>query len=269
MTTGHLLAITWTWEPSILIGCAALVALYFGLRREIKLDRRALLYCTGVAAMFFALTSPLEKLGDTYLFSLHMLQHLLLLLVTPPLMLAGMPPDLMQRFLDRPRVARLERILGRPLVAWILGMGTIWIWHWPALYNAALLDENIHILEHLCFLVTATIFWWPILAPVESRRLQPLATIPYLFAAAAASSALGIILTFSQPGLYPAYVTPVDRYGALSLIRDTWGLTLAVDQQLGGLFMWVPGSLVYLSAILVGLARWYATPEEDGYQLAR
>lgn len=262
MTTWQLFAETWTWDPSILIGCALLLAVYLAARHG-RMDWQTLLYCTGVLVLLLALVSPLEEIGDTYLFSAHMAQHLLLILVVPPLLLWGLSPALAQHIVSWPPAARLERFLGQPWPAWFIGNVTVWVWHLPALYNATLLDERIHILEHLTFLVTATIFWWPVLTPLKERRLPPLTMIPYLFAAAASSSALGIILTFARPGLYPAYLQPHDALGALSLLRDRWGLTPAVDQQIGGLLMWVPGSLVYLSGIIVALVRWYNTPEED------
>jgi putative membrane protein len=262
MTTWQLLTSTWSWEPSILLGCLFLLGGYLAAVRG-RFDQKTVFFGSGVLIIGVALISPLEALGDTYLFSAHMLQHLLLLLVVPPLLLLGIPPRLAQRLLAWPPANRTERILGRPWLAWLLGVGTVWVWHLPSLYNATLADETIHILEHLDFLVTATIFWWPILAPLTERRLAPLAMLPYLFAAAAASSVLGIILTFAPVGLYPAYLKPTDSLGALPLLRDGWGLSPAVDQQIGGLLMWVPGSLVYFAGIIVALVRWYGSPEED------
>jgi cytochrome c oxidase assembly factor CtaG len=262
MTTWRLLASTWSWDPSVLVGCVALIGGYLVVVRS-RITSKMLFFVTGVLVMLLALESPLEELGDTYLFSAHMAQHLLLILVVPPLMLLGIPRWLAQRILDWPLANRIEQILNRPLPAWLLGMGTIWVWHAPALYNATLTNENIHIVEHVCFLVTSTIFWWPVLSPLTERRLAPLATIPYLFAASAATSILGIILTFTPPGIYPAYLDPNDEIGALPLLRDGWGLSPATDQQLGGLLMWVPGGLAYLSGIIGALARWYSSPEED------
>jgi len=262
MTTWQLLASTWSWDASVLVGCAALIGGYLVVVRS-RITSKTLFFIAGVLVMLLALESPLEKLGDTYLFSAHMAQHLLLILIVPPLMLLGIPRWLAQRVLDWPLARRIEHILNRPLLAWLLGMGTLWVWHVPALYNATLADENIHIVEHLSFLVTSSIFWWPILSPLTERRLAPLATIPYLFAASAAASILGIILTFTPPGIYPAYLDPNDEIGALPLLRDSWGLTPTADQQLGGLLMWVPGGLAYLSGIIGALARWYSMPEED------
>jgi cytochrome c oxidase assembly factor CtaG len=192
----------------------------------------------------------------------------LLLLVVPPLLLMGIPDWLAQAILDRPLLARVERLLARPLLALFLYLATIWVWHLPALYDAAVLNEGIHILEHLLFLVTATIFWWPILAPVTACRMDPMLALFYLFAAGAANSVLGIILTFAPVDIYPIYLSPLDSLGALPLIRQQWGLTRAVDQQVGGLLMWVPGMLAYLFGAIAELARWYGTPEEDVVQIS-
>jgi putative membrane protein len=252
----------WSWDPSIIAGSVLLEVLYLYFARSATRGQKALFTC-GVLVMFVALESPLETLGDTYLFSAHMLQHLLLILAVPPLLLSGMPADLMESILRIPSLRRIESKIGNPIVAWFTGAITLWAWHLPLFYNATLANENIHILEHLTFLITGTIFWWPMLAPIERLRLSPIWTVPYMFAGAASNSILGIILTFANPGLYPAYLHPEDPYGILNLIRNVWGLTVLADQQYGGLLMWIPGGLVYTLAALGGLARWYGAPEED------
>jgi putative membrane protein len=160
-------------------------------------------------------------------------------------------------------VRAVERALRRPAVAWLLGIGAMYLWHLPALYDAALAHTGIHIGEHLCFLATGVIFWWPVCAPLPESRYAPLAAMLYLFTAAVGSSMLGIILTFASPGLYPAYLHPVDTRGFLPLIRDSWGVSPAVDQQFGGLLMWVPGGLVYLCAIIGTFARWQGEADEE------
>lgn len=262
MTTWQLLISDWHWHPSVLLGCAALIVGY-AVALRFRLGAPALLYMAGVFVLLVALLSPLHTLGDDYLFSAHMLQHLLLMQVVPPLLLLGIPAWAVQQALAWAPIRWSERMLGQPLVAWSLGIGTMWVWHLPVLYNAALEHEGIHIVEHLAFLVTATMLWWPVVAPLEAARLAPLAALLYLFAAMTASSILGIILTFAPPGLYPAYLHPTDALGILPLLRDGWGLSPAADQQLGGLLMWVPGNLVYFCAFIGALARWYSAPEED------
>jgi len=263
MTTWRLLTTTWDLEPSILAGCAALLAAYALLARPLVMGRAAL-YAGGVLVLLLALISPIDTLGAGYLFSAHMLQHLLLVLVVPPLLLLGIPAAAYARALAWGPARRAERALGRPLVAWPLGIATLWVWHYPAVYDAVLTDVGLHILQHLSFLVTSTIFWWPVLAPVEAARgLGPLGAIVYLLAAVIASSVLGIVITFAPPGLYPAYLRPIDRSGALTLLRDGWGLTPAVDQQIGGVLMWVVGAPLYLLGVLVVLARWFGAPDTD------
>jgi putative membrane protein len=123
-------------------------------------------------------------------------------------------------------------------------------WHIPTLFNAALANDGLHIFQHLSFLVTGVIFWWPILSPLQNRRLPALAAISYLFSACLCCSLLGAFLTFGPVGLYPAYLNP--------LVPNPFGLDPKSDQQLGGLLMWVPGCFVYLSAILATVMRWYA-----------
>ncbi len=264
MTTTELLTSAWAWPPSVVAGCAALLVAY-GLAVGFRFSGQTLCFVAGVLTLLLALVSPLDTLADTYLFSAHMLQHLLLLLVTPPLLLLGLPSEPRRvPFMTRRRVLRaVPAGHGSRLLAWTLGIGTMWLWHLPVLYNLTLANEGIHVLQHLCFLTTATLFWWPILTPWTEERLAPLPTILYLFAAVVASSVLGIILTFAPPGLYPAYLQPPDTLGILPLVRQGWGLSPAADQQLGGLLMWVGGSSVYFLGILAALAHWYSLPDDS------
>ena len=256
MTTGGFIFSAWDFDPSIVIGCAALLAAYLVANRGDY--SRLSWFIAGIVVMFLALVSPLDALADNYLFSAHMVQHMLLILVVPPLLILGLPASAVKRALQVTGVAGMERILAQPIIAWTIGVATEWVWHWPPLYNAALASEGVHVVEHLTFLVSATIFWWPIFAPLARCRLAPVAALLYLAAGAVACSLLGILLTFASPGLYPAYLNPNDVFGILGTIRDGWGITPAIDQQLGGLLMWVPGGAVFLIALLVVMARWYS-----------
>jgi putative membrane protein len=229
--------IFWDWEPSVVIGCTALALGYIAIVRKHGF-RRAPYFLAGVLLLLLDLVSPIDTLGDRYLFSAHVLQHFLLALVIPPLLLLGTPA------FELGPLAKLERAIGQPPVSWLLGVGTMLAWHIPALFNAALGNEGLHIVQHLSFLVAGTIFWWPILGPLQNRHLPPLSAISYLFSACICCSLLGAFLTFSPVGFYPAYV-------------GYWGLDAKSDQQLGGLLMWVPGCFVYLSAILSTVMRWY------------
>jgi putative membrane protein len=233
--------IPWDWEPSVVAGCAALAIGYVALVRK-RGWNRAPYFLAGVLLLLLDLVSPIDAMADQYLFSAHIVQHFLLALVIPPLLLLGTP------IFELGRLNRLECVLGQPPVSWLLGVGTMLVWHIPALFNAALANDRLHVFQHLSFLVTGTIFWWPILGPLQKRHLPALGTVSYLFSACVSCSLLGAFLTFGPVGLYPAYLnSPV----------HIWGLDPKSDQQLGGLLMWVPGCFVYLSAILSSVMRWY------------
>ena len=260
MTTQELLLSTWDWEPSVVVGCTALAVGYLAVTRG-RASIKTAWFLSGVLVLLLVLVSPLDSLGDAYLFSAHVLQHFLLALIVPALLLMGTPHRLAEAALARPLLSRIERAIGRPPVSWLLGVGAMIAWHIPALFNAALANDGLHVFQHLTFLTTGTIFWWPVLAAAQDRRLAPLAAISYLFSACAACSLLGALLTFTPPGAYPLYLHPNDRLGALRLIRDGWGLDAKSDQQLGGMLMWVPGCFVYLGGILATFARWHRMPE--------
>lgn len=251
----------WDIDASVAIGCAALLAGYVVAHRSDL--SRAGFFVAGVAVMFVALASPLDKLADSYLFSAHMLQHMLFVLVVPPLLVLGLTERFARAAVGVRILGAIERGLRRPVVAWLVAMVALWAWHAPALYNAALASEDIHIAEHLCFMVTAAIFWWPILSPLAGSRMPAPEALLYLVAGMLATGLLGILLTFARPGLYPTYLDPHDSLGILPLLRDSWGITPATDQELGGLLMWVPGGLVFLAASLFVLARWYRGSEAE------
>src|SRR3984893_1249973 len=256
------------WDPdlSVLVGCAELLAAYWSAQRGDL--ARARWFVAGVAVMLLALMSPLDTLGDEYLFSAHMLQHLLLELAVPPLLLLGITPRLARAVVDCRPLGQIERVLGNPLMAWTLGIATLALWHLPRLFDAALGNEYIHILEHLCFMATAVIFWWPILAPLPQCRLPPLWAQVYLLGGAMANSLLGIWLTFAPAGLYAPYLHPADSLHVAALLRIGWGLTPALDQEVGGLLMWVAGGFVFLAVMVVLFLQWFGMAETDGVEPA-
>jgi len=256
MTFGQLLVSGWDWEPSVILGCFGLMIGYLFAVRFCCFNK-ALFFSAGVLILLLALVSPLDTLADNYLFSAHMLQHLVLVLVVPPLLLLGIPESTARRALKWRFVERSANLLGHPLLAWLLGMGTFWVWHMPALYNAALANERLHIAEHLSFLASSAIFWSPVLSPVTEKRLSPAVVVLYLMPAGMINTLLGIVLAFFPGVLYPAYLHPADPIGILHLIRNEWGLSARSDQELGGMLMWFPGGLVYAGVILTILFRWF------------
>jgi cytochrome c oxidase assembly factor CtaG len=252
----------WDFQPTVMAGCLLLGTGYLAWVR-FRPQPRAAAFFAGLGVLVIALVSPLDGLGDTYLFSAHMIQHLLLILISAPLIVIGLPEAPLRRQLERPAINRIEQRLSQPAVALLIAVGVVWIWHFPAFYNFALSDESVHAFQHLTFIVSATIFWWPVFTPLEERRMAAPAVLLYIFLASLADAVLGIILTFVPAGLYPFYLHPEDPWHILAVLRNTWGISPQVDQQLGGLVMWVPGSLIYLAALVGCVLRWFNNPEPE------
>jgi putative membrane protein len=246
------------WDPSLAVWSLCLVALlvhatYFRARHS----RHSVYFVAAVGVFFLALASPIGVLARGYLFSAHMLQHLLLLLAVPPLVLLGLPR---QAIASTGRVGR-ESGRGAGAVSyalpWSAGIGAMWLWHERTLCNAAGSSPSVQWFQTASLLAMGLLFWRPILAPRMEHRFRPFPAILYLFSACIACTVLGILVTFSPVAVCSVYAHPVDELGALPLLRDGWGMSSSVDQQLGGLMMWLPACLVYAAAILATLARYY------------
>jgi cytochrome c oxidase assembly factor CtaG len=273
MTSGRLLAEAWDFEPTVIIGCIALFLAYLWVV-HFRMNRKTALFGSGVLLMLLTLIGPLDFLGDGYLFSAHMLEHILLELAVPPLLLLGLPRAPVRSLLSVNIAAKMERFLGRPAVAWLLAVGTLWLWHLPVLYNAALNSERIHAVQHLSMLITGTIFWWPVFTPLPSHRISPVNGFVYIFLATSANMILGILLAFAPVGYYPEYTRSSDGTGIFRLIRTVWELDPQSDLNLGGMFMWIVGGLLYFWAMLVVISRLYRKPEqqaaeEKGFEYAK
>ena len=225
----------WDLHPSVVIGLALFGGLYVYLGGLTSARRHVASFVGALVVLFVALNGPLHNLSDTYLFSAHMAQHLLLTLVFPPLLLYGTPAWVVRPLL-RPRgVMAVARVVTRPLAAASIFTAPIVIWHVPALYEAALRHHGLHIAQHLVFLTTAVIMWWPVLSPLpELPRAQHLVQMLYLFLLGIPMSITGALITLSDSVLYPFYAA-APRVGGLSPLDD---------QQIGGLLMWVLGGLM-------------------------
>jgi cytochrome c oxidase assembly factor CtaG len=250
----------WNWEPSILIGTALITGLYLyaigPLRRrhfpdEPIMTGQTIAFLSGMLIMFLALVSPLDELGDSYLFSAHMVQHLCLTILGPPLLLLGTPEWMVKPALRNKVIFNIAKVLTYPVVAFVLYNADFWLWHAPPLYNATLENQNIHILEHLTFIIFGLLYWWPIFSPSKDLpRLSIGGQILYLFLSGMPSVLLGAGLTFSPPLYAPYIVAP-----------RIWGISAATDQQLGGLIMWVPVSIFYIIIMSVLFIRWMLQQE--------
>lgn len=267
MSQGLLFALTaWNWEPSVLIGVALLVGAYlcaigpwrtrFRSSRPVK-RTQSVRFLLGAFVILFALVSPLDRMGDEYLFSAHMVQHLLMTLVAPPLLLMGTPGWLLRPLMRHPLVMRMARFLTAPLVAFVLFNANFLAWHLPALYEATLHNEAIHIVEHLLFMATGVLNWWPILGGLaELPRLPYPGQLLYLVLETLPGAGLSALIVFSSSVLYPTYAAAPRLFG----------LSAITDQQIGGLIMWVPGGMVYLIALSVVFFAWLSHEEREGWQ---
>lgn len=242
----------WTWNPAIILIGIGILAIYLSVFR---INRQTAWFVAAVAVLLLSLLSPLNTLAAGYLFSAHMAQHILLLLIVPALLLLGIPASHSD--------SRWPRILRYPAVGWLAGVGAMWFWHIPFLCNAAVTSPLVRIIQIGSLLALGSLFWWQILAPCENARLSPPGAVLYLLSACITCSILGIIITFSPVAVCSIYTMP--RADALlHTIRTAWGISPERDQQIGGLLMWLPMCLIYLGAICLQIVRWFgqpATPE--------
>lgn len=257
-------ALHWSFDPWVIVPLAVSGWLYLqGLVRLWRSAGRgggirtweASCFAAGWLMLIVALVSPLDPFGEA-LFSAHMVQHELLMLVAAPLMVLGRPLAVfVWAFPPRWRgtiggAAKwmpwdvFWRFITHPLAAWWIHALVLWIWHVPPFFQASILDSTVHSWQHFSFLFAALLFWWSLFHG-RARHGGPGVAILYLLTTAMHTGVLGALLTFSERVWYPVYAP----------LTPAWGLTPLEDQQLGGLIMWVPGGLAYLVAALWLAAR--------------
>jgi len=252
--------IVWTLHASIVGGVGAFIALYawmagpgrrkYGWSDVGPTRRQWTLFLISMAIVFCALQGPLHELSDIYLFSAHMIQHLLITLVFPPMMIRGIPPWMWTPVTNQPALLKFGRWLTKPGMAFLVAVTSLYFWHIPSMYQWAMVDHNVHIVEHLIFMAGAVVMWWPVHSPIaEIPALTPGYRMMYLFVLTIPMKALGAIITVSDYVLYPFY----------ALQPRVFGLDPFEDQRLGGLIMWMPGGLVFWFTIgWVFFANFYA-----------
>ena len=216
---------------------------------------RASSFAGGLIVMFGALTGPLHDLSDYYLFSAHMVQHLLLAFAVSPLLLWGVPPWLADELVRPSWLRRLARPLTRPSGAFAIFNLVLVAWHLPPLYNLAMDQHPIHIVQHLMMLVASVILWWPVMSPARAlpRAAYPVQLL-YLFVVGLPMVVVSIFITMADGVLYPYYAAAPRVWPALSAHSD---------QHLGGLIMWIPGGMIFLLALSVVFFRWQAAGGDD------
>ena len=247
---------SWPWDPWLLAGLVLSFAIYargwrFLSRRDPSRWRFTKLaaFFGGLLAIFLALASPIEPFSFFFL-QVHMLQHLLLMMVAPPLLWLASPMFPMLRGLPRPiriywiaplmRAALVRQVFNwftQPLPAWIVYIAMTWLWHVPRFYDLALRSSDWHYLQHVCFLGSALLFWYPVVRPYPSRPKWSLWwLVPFLLLADVQNTVLSALLTFSSRVVYP-YYDEIPRLGNVSALDD---------QAAAGVLMWVPGSIAFL-----------------------
>ena len=258
---------SWAWRPEIMLtlGLAATVHLVGRWRLKQRGTNRltdpwrSVAYLGGLAVLWIALMSPIDVLSAQFFF-IHMIQHLLLVMIAPPLMLLANPMPIMLWGLPsglrlevgrwlRPQATfrRIFRSVTTPGLVWLYFVATLVGWHDANAYNLTLESELVHDLEHLTFFGTAMLFWWHIVgaAPHIHKRLSRGVRIGYALSVVPANALTGIALAFASKPLYEHY-TKVPRL---------WGVSVMQDQMLGGVIMWIPGSMMYIIAALALIAQ--------------
>jgi putative membrane protein len=268
----HGLAAAWSLDPVVIAGLTISLVLYAsGVRR---LWRRAgpgrsvrrvnvTAFALGWTAVVTAIVSPLDTLADA-LFSAHMVQHLVLMLVAAPLLAMAAPlraalwafplrtrRRLALAWVAAPRFRSAVHRVVRPGFAFLLMTMSLWIWHVPLLYDAAVRNEFLHGLEHASFLGGSLLFWWTLLNPRHRHRPDYGTAVMLSFLASMQSALLGALLTFARRPWYSAHLETA----------PAWGYTPLQDQELAGLIMWVPASAVYLAAIAAFAFAWLRVAE--------
>jgi putative copper resistance protein D len=260
----------WSLDPTVLVPLAILATGYLAAVRRVNRAHpgnpvaraRPVCWLLGLGAVLVALQSPIERY-DTSLFSVHMVQHTLLTLVGPPLLALGAPITLLLR-VARPQTRRRVllpilhswpvRAVTFPVVSWLLFALAMWGTHFSPLFDRSLEEPTIHQLEHVIYLVSAALFWWPVIGLDPSPwRLKEPARILYTFLQMPQNTFLGLAIVSATAPLYPHYA---------SLARN-WGPSRLADQQMAGALMWIVGDLVFVMAMLGIVVGWMRREEHD------
>jgi putative copper resistance protein D len=270
------LLLGWTFEPlPTLAILAALSWWIWAVRRVDALHpanpvprRRSVAFGGAMLALAFALMSGIDRY-DTTLFSVHMVQHVLLTLVAAPLIALSAPvtlllrvaaPETRRRWILPVLHSRVVRFLAFPVVAWVLFAGFMWVSHFSPLFDAALEDPLLHDIEHLLYLTTALLFWWPAVAldPAPWRMSHPVRAL-YVLLQMTQNTFLSVVILNAQTVLYPHYAT----------VQRSWGPTPLEDQQIAAAFMWVVGDLLFLTASFAILLGWSRAESRDAARVDR
>ena len=218
--------------------------------------RRTVLFTVGMTLLWFASDYPMHDLAEGYLYSMHMVQHMVFTLVAAPFLIAGIPAWMWRTVLSPRPVFVVFRFFTRPVVALIVFNGLLVFTHWPAVVAASVGSELTHFTLHVLIVTSAIVMWWPVMSPlVEMPALTPPGQMLYLFAQSITPTIPASFLTFGQTLLYPVYGT----------FPRIWGMSALTDQLVAGLIMKIVGGLILWGFLAVIFFRWHAREERDGW----
>ena len=258
---------TFSWSefavyPSFLVGWLVLCGVYALLIGPLRdrfpgsrpVPRRTVAsFAFAMALTFFALQGPLHDLSDYFFFSAHMVQHLLVMLVMPPFLLAGIPDWMLRPVVQIRPIGWLARKITNPVIAFFLNNAIFAAWHFPGPYDLMMRNHDVHVGMHLMIMAVGVIAWWPIASPLpEVPRLPAPLQMLYLFVLGIPMMVVAAMITFSGSVLYTWYAEA----------PRIWGISALTDQQFGGAIMWVPGALWIWLSITWVYFRW--TADEPG-----
>jgi putative membrane protein len=247
--------ITFPFDVTVYAGLVVLFFAHAALARQAPdAERKHTLYFfAGLFVMWLALETPLDTLSDHYLDSVHMLQHVLLAFVAPPLMLLGLSRGMVGRIVLIPGL----RALMEPVPAQVIAAVIMIAWHVPALYDATLRNEGLHVFEHLMFIASGVFLYWPMLDATSSYarwRMSPGARLVYMLLATLPQDGVALALIFSRVPFYEFY-THVPRLIA--------GFTPLIDQTVAGAVLMIFGKVTLAIAALVVFFRWFGTEQAE------
>jgi putative membrane protein len=253
----------WKLYPDFMVGWLLFGAAYFliagPLRRHFPGSRpvpplRIASFAFGLLVMLVSLQGPLHELSDYFLFSAHMIQHLGVMLVMPPFLLAGTPDWMIRPVLRLPGILRAARWLTLPLVAFLLNNVIFGAWHFPGPYDLMMRNHDVHVLMHLMIMATGVVMWWPVMSPLpELPRVPPPLQMLYLFVLGVPMMVVAAMITLNDTAMYQWYIEA----------PRIFGLSALEDQRLGGVIMWVPGALVLWLSITAVYFRWTRGEQAD------
>jgi putative membrane protein len=253
----------WHAHPDVWLLMGSIEALYLiASRRHARATgekwspSRVALFSSGIAVLWIGADWPIHDLAERYLYSMHMVQHMLFSLVAAPLLICGMPAWMLRGLLRPAPLRETWRFLTRPLVALVVFNGVLLFTHWPAVVDVSVGSEWVHFFLHVLIVGSALVMWWPVVSPLPEMPPLPLpGQMLYLFLQSLAPTIPASFLTFGQSPLYPVYAT----------FPRIWGISAITDQTIAGLTMKIGGGLILWGVITSVFFHWFAQEQRDGW----